>query len=96
MAQSVRVLAVLAAVTLTVGTVAFGTTAELRRTVAITDTVNEDVQNHRVAMSAALKQVGCEEMSLLGFIAPNKPSELVLVMTCKKWGTGVSYTPAKK
>lgn len=96
MKKQVRVLVVLALVTLTVGTVAFGMTAELRRTVPITDTVNEDVQAHREAMSAELKRVGCEDMSLIGFNSPDKRSELVLVMACKKWGRGTSYTPAKK
>ena len=96
MMQSVRILMGLAAVMLSVGTVAFGMTAELRRTVPITDTVNQDVQTHRAAMSAELQRVGCEEMSLTGFNSPDKRSELVLVMTCKKWGPGASYTPAKK
>jgi hypothetical protein len=47
-------------------------------------------------MSTELKRVGCEDMSLMGFNSPDKRSELVLVMTCKKWGPGGSYTPAKK
>lgn len=76
--------------------VAFGSTAELRRTVAVTDSVNEDVRNQRLAMSAELKRSGCEEVSLTGFISPNRPSELVLMMTCMKWGTGPTDTPAKK
>lgn len=81
---------------LAVSTVAFGTTAELRRAVTVTDTVNEDVRNQRLAMSTELKRSGCEEVSLTGFISPNRPSELVLMMTCMKWGTGPTDTPAKK
>lgn len=96
MKQKVSILAMLAVATLTVGPVAFGMTAELRRTVPITDTVNEEVQTHREAMATELKRVGCEDMSLMGFNSPDKRSELVLVMTCKKWGPGGSSSPAKK
>lgn len=42
-------------------------------------------------MSVEFKRFGCEEVRLPGFISPNKPSELVPVMTCMRWGTGVTY-----
>ena len=32
----------------------------------------------------------------MGFISPDKPHELILVMTCTKWSEGVTYAPAKK
>ena len=96
MARSGRILVLVTLAALAVSAVAFGTTAELRRTVPVTDTVNEDVQNQRLAMSAELKRFGCEEVSLTGFISPSKPSELVLLMTCMKWGTAQTYTPVKK
>lgn len=32
----------------------------------------------------------------MGFISPDKPHELILVMTCTKWSEGVTYAPATK
>jgi hypothetical protein len=76
------ILVVVACMAVTAGWDSVVGAAELSRTIPVTDTVKDDIEQHRAAMASELKGLGCEKAHLTGFTSPTNPSLLVLVMTC--------------